>query len=872
MWADSASLNDRCATAGRATLNGPVPAAKRPFHELGTVDRQIDVEVTYQIIGLFSEGLYSSPYKALEELVSNAFDADAQGVHVVVPSDLASDGASIAVIDDGTGMDAEGLRTHWIVGDSIKKNNRGTGRGRRTIGKFGIGKLAAYVLGDRLTHVTRVGNAYFSTTMDFRMIPQTVAVAGKPARRRGKSGAPVQLPLRVLTRSEARAALGAWIESDGESGEIKLFGRGSARSWTVAVISDLKPMAQELSTKKLRWLLSTAMPLRDDFALRLNGSPVKSAKLSEKKIGTWTLGRNLKRLPKPAPTELAAEKTTGARSETRWQLTDRVLGPVSGYLEVYADPIDKGKSAGIGRSHGFFVYVNGRLINSEDPGFGIDRNSLRHGTFSRFRLVMNIDRLDDELRSSRESLRTGPRVVRAKELLQGGFNFARSKLEAYTAETRSGRRASQRLADSPASLSEKPILQLILDAFEDGGAATRHVVFADPQRFKDAEALNAHIEQRITAGEGVVADVEYADLGIRQPLAVLEGIDGLLQINLEHPFVAHFADEFGNERRNLPLQLFAISEVLLEAHLHGSGINPQHALTVLDERDELLRHLARAQGPQNSLTVAQDLLASVTSKKELEDAVVAAFDQLGFEAVPRGGRDDSDGIAEAFLPGAKGEAKRYRVSLEAKSKEKHGARVTKKGVEVSTIARHRDENHCEHAVVVGPKFVTGKNDMGALVREIDSDREQTDKTITLIEVADLARLVRLAPVKRLSLAELRDLFTGARTPAEAAKWIDVHVTQEREPANYRDILETVWAEQREDQNYSVEYSGLRTALRLRKEIRVSEDDLKNDCLALARMAPDLFVARDDRVELNIRPGKVLDAIHEYIDEEQAEEP
>lgn len=368
-----------------------------------------------------------------------------------------------------------------------------------------------------------------------------------------------------------------------------------------------------------------------------------------------------------------------------------------------------------------------------------------------------------------------------------------------------------------------------------------------------------------------MADVAYADLGLHQPLAVLEAVSGLLQINLEHPFVAHFADEFGNERRNLPLQLFAISEVLLEAHLYGSGADRDQVLTVLDERDELLRHLAREQGPQNSLTVAQDLVNSASSEKELEDAVVAAFDQLGFEAVPRGGSDDSDGIAEAFLPGAGGQVQRYRVSLEAKSKEKAGAKVTKSAVEVATIARHRDENHCDHAIVVGPRFQTGPKDLGALIREIDSDRRNTGRTITLIEIGDLARLVRMAPVKRLSLVQLRGLLSTARTPAESAAWIEQRLSEEPPPAMYRDILETVWSEQQADANYSVEYSALRTALRLTRSILVSDEELKNDCLALARMAPELFVARDDRVELNIRPGKVLDAIHEYIDEEQRAE-
>src|SRR6185436_15818947 len=131
-----------------------------PFHAAGSVTDQIKVEISLQIIGLFSEGLYSSPNKAIEELVSNAFDADAHNVDVAVSKDLRQAESSIAVFDDGEGMDAGGLKIHWIVGDSIKRKNRVTASGRHTIGKFGIGKLAAYVLGKRLTHISLRKGAY----------------------------------------------------------------------------------------------------------------------------------------------------------------------------------------------------------------------------------------------------------------------------------------------------------------------------------------------------------------------------------------------------------------------------------------------------------------------------------------------------------------------------------------------------------------------------------------------------------------------------------------------------------------------------------------------------------------------------------------
>lgn len=407
------------------------------FFELGSLKDQINVEISFQIIALFSEGLYSSPNKAIEELVSNAFDADATCVHTVMSPDRAASDASIAILDNGTGMDETGLKAHWIVGRSPKERKRLTDRGRRTIGKFGIGKLAAYVLGNRLTHITKARGRFFSTTMDFSMVP-------KPDESVDTTSSPVRLPLHELTEKEAREAVDPWLSDDTGRENLTLFGDEAEDSWTVAIISDLKPMAIELSVGKLRWVLSTAMPLRDDFSQYLNGQKVVASKASVNQVGTWVLGKDFSSIPSPAPKELEvdADENFSQAEYQHYLLVDKLLGPVSGYLELFEDPIDGGKSEAVGRSNGFFVYVHGRLINPDDSGFGIDRNSLRHGTFSRFRLVINIDRLDASLRSSRETLLADPVVARTRELLRGLFNFARTKLDEHETEIIRERRAS----------------------------------------------------------------------------------------------------------------------------------------------------------------------------------------------------------------------------------------------------------------------------------------------------------------------------------------------------------------------------------------------------------------------------------------------
>lgn len=841
------------------TTDGPA------FHSIGTVTGEIPVAISYQIIGLFSEGLYSSPNKALEELISNSFDADATVVHTLLSSDRADPGGYITVIDNGVGMDDSGLRTHWLVGNSVKSQNRTTPTGRKTIGKFGIGKLAAYVLGNRLTHITKQGGKFYSTSMDFSRIPRTTELNPQPG---SADDGPIRLSLRELTEQEARNAVARWLTSENGPRNLQMFGDGCVESWTVAIISDLRPMATEISTGRLKWILSTAMPLRDDFQLYLNSERVMSSKLAQSMVGKWILGKDIREVPAPCSAEFEPEldPTIASSDYRRWKLTHPVVGPVSGYLEVYEDTIDGGKSANLmGRSHGFFVYVHGRLINAEDSGFGIDRNQLRHGTFSRFRVVVDIDRLDNYLRSSRENLQDVPALSTVRDLLRGIFNFARRQLDEHVEKQAKERRASDRLSESPAGLTARPILRMVANAFSTGGVATRHLASIDRSKYPDAEALIAEIEARVTDGRGLVTSVIYGELGTLAPIAQLDAATGQLSINLDHPFVAHFADEFGDNQKNLPLQLFATSEVIFEAQLYEADISDSAVKLILDTRDELLRYLAKSSGAENSLTVAQRLLASVSNESELEAAVVDSFDQLGFVAIPKGKNGEADGLAEAHLPARDGEVRGYRVSLEAKSKRNAGAKVKKSDVEVATIARHRDDLACDHAIVIGPEFETGKGDLGAVMQEIAADRRNNPtKTITLMRAVDLARLVRISPVKRLGIDELRSLFE-CRSPDDAASWVDEIANRSVPDGPHIAILNTLWKIQIEDKEHAVEYSSLRTALRLESKLTIREADLRDECVALSRMAPNLFVARNDRVELNSKPERILELIHAYIE-------
>ena len=92
------------------------------FVAIGDATDDIEVRLSYRIVELFSEGLYTSPNKAIEELVANSFDAGAWTVHVLLSSNLHDQDATIAVFDDGEGMDQEGLKRHWLIGISNKRS------------------------------------------------------------------------------------------------------------------------------------------------------------------------------------------------------------------------------------------------------------------------------------------------------------------------------------------------------------------------------------------------------------------------------------------------------------------------------------------------------------------------------------------------------------------------------------------------------------------------------------------------------------------------------------------------------------------------------------------------------------------------------
>lgn len=100
--------------------------------------------------------MYSGkPVPAIAELVSNAWDADAKEVRVLVPLDEAWDPANpeheIRIQDDGLGMTWEMVRDGYLDVGRDRRQEEGTDKspgGRLLQGRKGIGKLAGFGIAD----------------------------------------------------------------------------------------------------------------------------------------------------------------------------------------------------------------------------------------------------------------------------------------------------------------------------------------------------------------------------------------------------------------------------------------------------------------------------------------------------------------------------------------------------------------------------------------------------------------------------------------------------------------------------------------------------------------------------------------------------
>lgn len=112
------------------------------------------VEVGERIIDLLSGKVYRSLPNAIKELISNAWDADADNVRVKIDVNK----KVIMISDDGIGMDKAGLKGYPSVAVSNKSEGKTPGN-RPYIGSFGIGIFSALAFCRNIIVETTIENS-----------------------------------------------------------------------------------------------------------------------------------------------------------------------------------------------------------------------------------------------------------------------------------------------------------------------------------------------------------------------------------------------------------------------------------------------------------------------------------------------------------------------------------------------------------------------------------------------------------------------------------------------------------------------------------------------------------------------------------------
>ncbi len=843
---------DAASTKELASARSAESGVISEFESTGALVPNADVKVTIgpQFLELFSNQLYTSPNKTFEELISNSWDAGATDVRIGFPDDLSNSDSAIWLLDNGESMDVEGFKRLWSVATSGKSARADAPRPQ--IGKFGIGKLATYLLAHQLTYVCRASDgAIRVVSMDYRWIggenPNALHID------------PVPLPVRVVTEHDVREvlsqinggsdvwaeiqALGAqpdWRSSD-EYGGQETDPPDPRGTWTLAIMTSLKEEGRRIKSGVLKRMLRTSLPLGSTFSIHFNGSRLESSKIEVEKMETWTLGPGF-------PIQQITVDRRGDDDDTELNLATSSegyphivipeLGVATGTLTLFREPISQGKSNNLESSNGFFVNILGRVINPGDPYFGL--SNLNHAAWARFRATIRIDGLNNSVSINREGLLEGRPLDIVRALLKAMFNHARSTYDA--ASKANWPDAGDILTEAWGTVPFEPLMSAIEQGISSGALPT----FVTKLDDEPTDAQRTSWGGVVTHSD-VVRGVKFSPRGVDAPVVEYDLESREVVVNESHPFVREYGD---NHELKLLLRDQAVADLLTSAYMTQLGVDYATTQQIELYRDQLLRLLARLRR-RTGFQIAEllDQAASHKKDKALEVILGDALEALGFVVERLGGSDNPEGVAVAPLsPRRTSQVASYSFTYDAKSSAKR--KVKTGNVGTGGLVRHREDHEADHTLVVGPGF-----EDGALQKECKT------QLITPMSAADLGRLV-IATTQRgqLDLEKLRGIFS-LYDPDEVTKFVDRFLADSAAPSlSYADIFDAL-------EEIGFDSPDMLTSPVIAKTIRErngsqfpNKQDVARVLQGMQILTPHLIRVQGDNVFLGARPSKFREAL------------
>ncbi len=847
----------------------------------------IPVELSTRFLEHFSEQLYSSPQKAFEELISNGWDAGANRVDVRIPSDLSDLHATMSVLDNGASMDAGGLRQLWHIAFS-PKTGKPVQYGRRVIGKFGIGKLATYVLAKKLTYICKAADGIIRRiTMNY----------GEVDRQKGA------VPDRLISELELEVfevgpdELTAALKSVYDGGELlKLIHDGlpapdvledddfgaeksklsppASGTWTLVVLSDLKPTGRALKIGVLRRMLAAALPFGSEMAITLNGTLLTSSKIDVRITKEWPIGPDLgidsveidddNDDPEPPVKSSSSNTKHPATPElTKIPVTSGVkpvpfvdlpgIGPDTGKVTLFEDFISGGKSEERGSSNGFHVNVLGRVVNQNDSSFG--EKNLSHAAWARFRMTVRADGLNESLTTDREKMKESRELKIFRSFLRRAFNKARSLYDSD--ENSAMPDGGDALVQSLGVLSLSPLRNVVSQTLKKQSPLPG--LFDESGITDRAEKDRSWREETADNIRNALGQVKYDRLA-DDSFVKFRIADNTILVNTEHPFVVEHSRTKAEKEL---MRTVAMVSLLSDVYALDIGVPPDVLKNIRDYRDRLMRFRAMQQR-RSGAYIAKLLLQTQHESdhsKRLETVVSDALRYLGFHVMDLAKSGEPEGIASAFATPTSADPTEdnphpplYSFSFDAKSS-KHEAAATG-NIKLDGVVEHRDRYKANFALVVAPGF------SGAAIVTRCAQQK-----VTPMNAQDLGRLLEYTvEYGAIPVTKLREIFSFhdasklATWVAELEGWL-----KSKRPLTINIFLKAL-------QNLKGKVPDILPAGIIAYECRqrlnavtVKDADVIALVKGLSILIPDIVGIEDDKIVVNASAERVAAAIESQLE-------
>jgi hypothetical protein len=772
-------------------------------------------------------------------------------------------------------MDEQGLRQLWHIAFSPKRT-KPTEYGRSIIGKFGIGKLATYVLANKLTYICKAKDGKIRrVTMDYAEID--LKVGNQPSG--DKLIRDVKLDVFDVDEKEVEQALKSVYGGneileiikntgappapavDDEYGAVKQpLTRAESDTWTLVVLSDLKDTGKELKLGVLKRMLAAALPFGSEMSISINDAILSSTKLNTPRIEEWTIGPDLKidSLELEAPEEETAQPVKPNTPPEKIALTSAIkpvpqidipgLGVVTGRVVLFSEPITGGKSEQRGASNGYHINVLGRLVNQDNPAFG--ENSMNHAAWSRFRMTVRADGLDAFLTTDRERFRDTREVRIFKEFLHLAFNKARA---AYDSDESSMMpHGGDALVKSLGVVSLNPLRSIV-----DTTLASRAPI---PGLIDDsgiADRSKTRKEWKTSTAENIgnaLNQVKFEKID-DDSFVKYRISDSSIVVNTEHPFTM----EHSHTRAEKELmRTFGMVSILSDMYALDIGIKPETLASIRGYRDRIMRFQAMARR-KSGTHIAKLLLQTQhdsTNSKLLEKVVSDALRYLGFHVQDLAKPGEPEGIASAYAtPSLRSPSTDnpmpplYSFAFDAKSS-KHDVAATG-NIKLDGVFEHREKYKTDYSLIVAPGYSDG-----ALANRCAQQK------VTPIMAKDLGKLLEYTvQYGAVPLTTLREMFSKY-DPDEVSEWVK---TLEGKLKTSRPLTITVFLKALELLKGKIPDALAASTIAYECREKLGAKSVKNGdvvaiAIGLSMAVPDLIGVEGDNIIVNASPDRVAEAV------------